>query len=222
MEEIKLDVQLRDKIGSRKVKAIRRLDAVPAIIYGGKMEPLPVQVDRRSYEKIMRLHRGESTLFHLDVKDGDKKVAEYSVIVKEEQHDPVSDKLIHVDFQRISLKEKIEVNVPIATVGEPIGVKRDGGALDHTLWELDIICFPTNIPAKLEVDVSNLGIGDVIHVKDLKLPEGVTTKHDPEAIVVSVVKSMKEDSEAGEAEEDVEPEVIKSKKEKPASGEDKG
>lgn len=220
MEEIKLDVQLRDKIGSRKVKPIRRIDAVPAIIYGGKIPPLPVQVDRRSYEKIMRLHRGESTLFHLGVKDGDKKVAEYSVIVKEEQHDPVSDKLIHVDFQRISLKEKIEVKVPVATVGEAIGVKRDGGSLDHTLWELDIICFPSNIPAKLEVDVSSLGIGDVIHVKDLKLPEGVTTKHDPEAIVVSVVKSMKEDSEVAESEEDVEPEVIK-KKEKTASAEDK-
>ena len=222
MEEIKLGVQFRDKIGSRKIKSIRGQDLVPAIIYGGKMKPVPIKVDRRSYEKIMRAHKGESILFHLDVKNGDKNMGEYSVIVKEEQHDPVSDRLLHVDFQSISLKEKIEVKVPVAAIGEAIGVKRDGGSLDHNLWELDIICLPTNIPAKLEVDVSNLGIGDAIYVKDMVLPEGVTTKHDLDAIVVSVVKSMKEEAEAAEGEEEVEPEVIKAKKEKPASEEGKG
>ncbi|MCA9406557.1 MAG: hypothetical protein KC684_08465, partial [Candidatus Omnitrophica bacterium] len=101
----------------------------------------------------------------------------------------------------------------VVAKGEAVGVKTDGGSLEHTLWELDVICLPTNIPNKLEVDVSHLKIGDVIHVKDILLPEGVKTKHDPEAIVFSVVPPMKEEVETEEA-APTEPEVIKEKKEK--------
>ncbi len=214
MDEIKLDVQIRNQIGSRKVKALRKENFVPAIVYGGKKQgPTPIKVDRRAYEHVMRLHQGQSVVFHLNVLEGEKKLRDYSAIVKEEQHEPVSDDLLHIDFVRISLTEEIEVKVSINVKGEAIGVKEDGGSVDHTLWELDVVCLPTNIPEKIEVDVTELNIGDAIHVKDIVLPEGVVTKHDPEAILASVVPPMKEVEVPAEGEEEGEPEVIGEKAE---------
>ncbi|HBR14877.1 MAG TPA: 50S ribosomal protein L25 [Candidatus Omnitrophica bacterium] len=214
MEEIKLDVQLRNQLGSRKIKSIRREGFIPAIVYGADGGPTPIKVEQRNYKKIMRLHKGQFVVFHLNVLEGSRKLKDYSVILKEEQLDPVSEELVHIDFHQISLTEKIEVKVPVATKGDPIGVKQGGGTLEHGLWELDVVCLPTNIPEKIEIDVSHLNIGQVIHVKDVILPEGVSTRHDPESLVVSVVYSMKEkETEEAVTEAPNEPEVIKAKKE---------
>jgi len=219
MEEIKLDAQIRNQIGSRGVKSIRKEDYVPAIVYGGKQRgPTAIKVDRRAYEKVMRVHQGQSIVFHLNVLEGDKKLCDYSAIVKEEQREPVSDELLHIDFHRISLTQEIEVKVPVTTKGEAHGVKIDGGSLDHALWELDIVCLPKNIPEKIEIDISELNIGDAVHLKDIVLPEGVTTKHDPEAILVSVVPPMKEVEAPAEGEEELEPEMIKAKEDGEAEG----
>lgn len=219
MEEIKLDVQIRENIGRRRLSEVRSEGFVPAVVYGGDHGPTVIKVNRGSYERIMRHHRGQSVLFHLDVMEGEKKLRDYSAIVKEEQHHPVSDELVHIDFKRISLKEEIEVKVPIAVHGEAIGVKRDGGSLEHVLWELDVYCLPTNIPANLDLDISALEIGDAIHVKDISFPEGVKTHHDPEAVVVAIAAPMNEEVETGE-EQPEEPEVIGSKKDDEASDED--
>lgn len=211
MEEVKIDVQIRSEIGSQKVKTVRREeDMVPGIVYGGGKGPTTIKFDCRTYEKIRRQHHGE-IVFHLNVMEGKKKLRDYSAIVKEEQHDFVSDKVTHVDFKRISLKEEIEVKVPLVAKGEAVGVKKDGGSLDHVLWELDVVCLPTNIPEEIYIDVSALEIGDSIHVKDIQMPQGVVTHHDLEAMVFSVVPSMKEE-EPVEVDEDAEPEVIKKEK----------
>ena len=215
MNEIQLNVQIRNKeeIGSRNVKKVFHDDLVPGIVYGGKKKaPTPIKVDRREYERIMRHHRGQSVLFHLNVMENGKKLRDYSAIVKEEQHEPVHYDLMHIDFQRISLNEEIEVKVPIEAKGEAVGVKKDGGSLDQPMWELDVVCLPTNIPEKIVVDVSALLIGDAIHVKDLALPPEVKTKHDPEAMVLSIVPPMKEQEEPAEGEQPTEPELIKKEK----------
>ncbi len=226
MDEITLDVQIRSKIGSRSVKVLRKENFVPAIVYGGKKRgPTSIKVDCGAYERIMRLHQGQSVVFHLNVLEGEKKLRDYSAIVKEEQREPVSDDLLHIDFHRISLTEEIEVKVPINVKGEAVGVKEGGGSVDHAMWELDVVCLPTNIPEKIEIDVTELNIGDAIHVKDITLPEGVATKHDPEAILVSVVPPMKEVEVPEEGEEEGEPEVIGEKKEGEETeekGEEKG
>ena len=192
MDEIKLDVQIRDQIGTRKSKAVKRNGFLPGVVYGSAKAPTSIQFDRRTFEKILRLHHGENVVFHLNVLEKEKKVRDYSVIAKEMQYDPVTDQITHVDFQRISLTEKIEVEVSITTKGEAVGVKQDGGSVDHILWKLDVVCLPTNIPHHIEVDISNLKIHDSIYVKDLVLPEGVVTKHDLQAIVLSVIPPMKE------------------------------
>ncbi len=211
MDEIKLDVQVRGEIGNRMIRQIRRQKFFPAIVYGGGSKPTPVKIEKRSYERIIRHHKGQSVVLHLQVYNGDKKLRDYSVIVKEEQYHPVTDEILHVDFKRISLTEKIEVKVPVVGKGEAKGVKQEGGSLDHRIWEIDIICLPTNIPQKIEIDVTSLAIGDTIHVKDIILPEGVITKHDPEAVLFTVVPPMKEEI-VKETEGPKEPEVIKEKK----------
>jgi len=217
MEQINLDVQLRKNSGSAHSKKIRRANLIPAVIYGGDAKPTNIQADRKVYDRIYRQHAGESLIFHLNVLDEGQKVADFPAIVKAVQMHPVSEEIIHLDFSRISLDKEIEIKVKIVTKGEAIGVKRDNGTLDHLLWELDIVCLPTNIPHHIEVDITNLGIHDAIHVKELNLPAGVRTKHDPESVVVMVAGSMREeaatpiDAEAAAATA-AEPEVLKEKK----------
>jgi len=216
MEEIKLDVLTRSEIGSQAVKKIHGAGFVPGIICGGGKKTVSVKFDRSAYERIMRQHSGETVVFHLNLMEDGKKLGDFPAIVREEQHSPETDKIQHIDFKRISLKEKIEVKVPIVAKGEPVGVKKDGGSLDHVLWELDVVCLPTQIPENLTIDVNDLELGQSIHVKDLVLPEGVVTEHDVEAIVVTVAHPMKEELPEEKLEEDTgaEPEVIKKGKEK--------
>ncbi|MCR4337821.1 MAG: 50S ribosomal protein L25 [Candidatus Omnitrophica bacterium] len=212
MEEIKLTVQVREEVGTRKIKSIRRGDLVPAVIYGGKQETTLVKFERKTYERIRRGHHGEM-LVHLDVMKGDKKLKDLSVIVEEEQHDPVTEKVVHVDFRWISLTEKIQVKVPVSAKGDAIGVKQEGGNLDHLLWELEVECLPTQIPEEISVDVSALKIGDSVHVKDIVLPSGVIAKSDADVIVFSVSAPQELEAAATpEAGEKVEPEVIGKKK----------
>ena len=117
------------------------------------------------------------------------------------------------------MTKELEVKVPIETKGDPVGVKRDGGSLEHILWELPVICLPTKIPQRIVVEVGHLEIGDAIHVKDITLPEGVRTKQDPDTILVSVIPPMKEEAMAPAEAGPTEPEVLKEKK--PEAGEAK-
>lgn len=226
MEQIKLDVQIRTGLGKEASHKVRQKDGIPAVLYGGKGKPATVIVDRRTFDRITRAHRGESIIFHINVLDKETSVQDSPAIIKEIQYHPVGDQVVHIDFARISLKEKIEVKVPILAQGEPAGVKKGGGSLEHHLWELKVICLPTQIPKHIEIDVSNLEINQSIYVRDLVLPEGVTAHQDVDTIVVTVIPPMKEEAatpaEGAEA-VPTEPEVTKEKKKEEApGGEDKG
>ncbi|MBF0483218.1 MAG: 50S ribosomal protein L25 [Candidatus Omnitrophica bacterium] len=212
MEELKLDVQIRKNTGKKDVAITRSAQQVPAVVYGEKQEPTNVKVDQKIFEKLMRQHHGQSVMFHLNVMDGDKKLRDHSALLKEEQRDPVSNELIHLDFLRISATHELNAKVPVVSIGEPVGLKA-GGSLEHALWEIEVVCLPKNLPERLVVDVSSLEIGKSIHVSDLKLPEGVRTKHDPAAIVFAVVHAIREEVEVAATEEaPTEPEVTKEKK----------
>jgi len=152
----------------------------------------------------------------------DKKQKGRSCLIKEIQYDPVKGDIIHVDFNEISLTKVIKVNVPVVAKGEPIGVRQEGGSLEHILWEIEVECLPTDIPRDIEVDVSLLNIGDAIHIKDITFPSNIKVLNAPEAIVFSVTAPIKEEVAvpAVEGEEKQEPEVIKEKKEVPAEGEE--
>jgi len=217
MEQINFDVQIRKTTGSAKSRQIRRTNLIPGIVYGGDSKPTNIQADRKAYDRIYRQHAGESLIYHLNLVDEGKKVTDFPAIIKDVQLHPVTDEVIHIDFNRISLDKEIEIKVKVLIKGEAVGVKRDGGTLEHLMWELDVICLPNNIPHHLEADVTNLGVHDSIFVKDLALPQGVRTKHDPESVVITVAGSMREETAATPAEGEAaaagsEPEVLKEKK----------
>jgi large subunit ribosomal protein L25 len=219
MEEILLEAELRDEKGSAKARELRNSGYLPSVVYFRGKDALSIKFSKSALLKLVHQHRLESVIINLKIKD-DKKAKGRPCLVKEIQYDPVSEDIIHVDFNEISLTEAIKVNVSIEIKGESIGVKQEGGSLEHILWELEVECLPTNIPKNIEVDVSALKMGEAVHVKDIVFPEGVKPLNDPAAIVLHIAAPMKEEApvEAVEGEEKQEPEVIKEKKEVPAEG----
>ena len=215
MEEILLEAELRKGTGRANTKDLKEKGYLPAVLYSHGKESASLQVSNSALIKLVHQHRIEGVIVTLKIKDDKKSRA---CLVKEIQYDPVHDNIIHVDFNEISLTKAIKVNIPVVAKGEPVGVKQEGGALEHILWEIEIECLPTDIPKEIEIDVTNLKIGDSIHIKDIQFSDKVKVSNDPSAIVLSVAAPMKEEvpAEAVEGEEKQEPEVIKEKKEVPA------
>ncbi len=219
MEEIILEAQYREETGRVQVKKIRDAGFVPAVIYGESKDTHAVKISRSELLHLVHQHRLENAIITLKIKD-DKKGKGHSCLIKDIQYDPVHEHIVHVDFNEISLTKAIKVNVPVEAKGEPVGVKSDGGSLEHVMWEIEVECLPTEIPQKFEVDVSALKIGDAVHIKDMAIPANIKVITDANAVVLSVAAPQKEEAPAEELEGDVkkEPEVIKEKKEVPGEG----
>ncbi|MFC1594049.1 50S ribosomal protein L25 [Candidatus Omnitrophota bacterium] len=221
MEEIILEVQQREEVGKNKVNAMRKTGFIPAIVYGEGKKAVAVKVNRSMFIHLLHSQHSENIIINLKIEDESKKQKGATVIVKEMQHDPVTDDILHIDFNQISMTKEITVKVPILAKGEPIGVKQEDGSLEHNIWELEVECLPTQIPENIEVNVSELNIGDSIQVKDLTIPPGVKVKQELEAVVLSVIppKKVEEvvapEGEEGAEAEPTEPEVLKEKKEAP-------
>lgn len=214
MARIKLNVAKRDELGSSQNKRLRFTGFVPGIVYGKGKEPIPVKVDFKDIHNVKGGHVAENVLLDLTVKDEGKESVK-TVIVKEIQKDVLKGDWLHIDFNEISLKERLKTKVAIEISGEAVGVAQ-GGILDHIMHDLDIECLPADIPQRVVVDVTNLTIGQTIFVKNLVVPEKVTVLSNPELPVVSVATPRAEEEVvAAPAEgEPTEPEVIgKGKKE---------
>jgi len=216
MEELFLDAEIREETGRGKVKALKDKGFIPAVVYAEGKAALALKLSHRQLVQLVHHHRIEGVVINLNIKD-DKKQKSRPCLIKEIQHDPVHGEIIHVDFNQISLTKAIKVNIPVVAKGEPMGVKQEGGSLEHILWEIEVECLPTSIPKDIEIDVTQLKMGESIHVKDIIVPQGVKVLNDPGAIVLSVAAPMKEEApvEAVEGEAAQEPEVIKEKKEVP-------
>lgn len=216
MEFVDLHASFREGKGKEVNKKLRGEGFVPAVVYKKGEDAVSLKIDKRDLTRALHTEAGENVIIKLHI-DGAKKKKERTVIVKETQRDPIKDYFLHVDFQEISLTETLKVKVPISAKGEAIGVKQDGGILQHVLWEMELECLPTNIPEKIDIDVSKLKIGDSIHVKDIQAPEGVKILDNPEEIVFSIEHPKKvEEVVAAPAEGEIEePELIREKKEKP-------
>lgn len=216
MDELFLEAEIREEKGRGKVKGVRDAGFIPAVIYSEGKESHALKVaNSELLHLVHQQHRIEGVIINIKIKD-DKKFKSRPCLIKEIQYDPVHGNIKHVDFNQISLTKAIKVNIPVTAKGEPVGVKQDGGALEHILWEVEVECLPTSIPKEFEVDVSQMKIGDSVHVKDLAVPEGVKVLNDPTSIILSVAAPMKEEAAAPvEGEVSQEPEVIKEKKEVP-------
>ena len=206
MKEISLDVKTRGKKGTQKVKKLRRNGIIPAVVYGAGEDSIPLELDEGSFVRFLRSGGSENVILTLKIDNDSAK--EKKALIREIQHDPVWGKILHVDFQHISMERKITVAVPIHLVGIAVGVT-DGGILQPNIRELEVECLPGDIPEKVEMDVSHLKVGDAFHVKDVHLDK-VTILTDPQGSVVSVVPpTVFKEPEVKVAEEIAEePEVV--------------
>ncbi len=211
MEQIKLKVSVREERGKQAAKKLRQKGFVPGVVYHRGEESVAIVLPDKEISKIVRDAGGENILINLTI-DKDKKSKGRSVIIKEIQHDPVKRNILHVDFNEISLTEKIVVEVEVVAIGEPIGVKQEGGVLDHPLRELKVQCLPTDIPKNIEVDVAGLKLNDSFHVRDLSLSDKLKVLNDPELLLFQVKLPVEEKVEETPAEAP-ELEVIREKKE---------
>ena len=206
-QSIHLSAQPRSELGSRANKRIRDKGFVPGVLYGHKEAVVPVTLPKK--ELSTHLSHG-AHLFDLALDGKTEKV-----LVKEVQYDHLGMEVIHVDFARVSLDEKVEVTVPIELKGTPKG-EEEGGVLQQMLNELEVECLVTDIPDSITVNVSEMKVDDSIHISDLKLPPGVRALQDPE-VIVAAVKVIEEEAAAPTPEgESAEPEVIGRKAEEGA------
>jgi large subunit ribosomal protein L25 len=211
-QSIQITVKNRNELGSRANKRLRDSGFVPGVIYGHKEAVVPVTLPRKEVSN--HLSRG-AHIFDLSLDGKNEKV-----LVKEVQYDHLGIDVIHVDFARVSLDEKVEVTVPLELKGTPKG-EDDGGVLQQILSQLEVECLVTDIPEIIRHNVSEMKLNDVLHIKDLQLPPGVRVLQDEDLIVATVKEIVEEAAtevtEAGAAE----PEVIgrKAEEEPAAEGE---
>ena len=216
MERLSIHAEKRDVQGKGVARSLRRDDMIPAVLYReGKAQS--IKLARKELSKLINTISGEQVIVDLHFADGEKKLA----LLKDFQVDPVSRELLHTDFFEVSLTEAIRVTVHVVTVGEPIGVKRDAGILQHALREVEIECLPDKIPGKIDIDIAKLELGQSVHVSDLKFEEGIKVLTDPGDVIVTVIAPVAEAAPVEEAAAPVaaEPEVVvkKGKKEEGAA-----
>jgi large subunit ribosomal protein L25 len=223
MQMQELSVMPRDGKGKQAAKRLRREGRVPAVLYGGTA-PQSISVDPKAVLKMIHGHEGSTQLLTLNFEGGNGGAR--MAIIRDMQFDPVSENLLHVDLQEVSADRAINVRVAVHPVGEAIGVKDTKGILNLVLHELEISCLPTNIPTRIDADVTNLAIGDVLTVRDLTVPEGVRVLNDPGQAVATVSPPMAEEEAAAPvaaaATATAEPEVLTERKPKEEGGAEEG
>jgi len=212
-QQAKLTVQTRAEVGRNAIKKVRKQGLIPGVIYGVGHEPINLEVNGRQLSTVLAHSSSENILLELEIIDGDNKRNSLAMI-QEVQHHPLQRRILHVDFHAVSATEKITAEVPIETIGEPVGVKTGGGLLEHILRDLEVECLPGDLPERIQVDVTSLDINQSIHVKDLQLPAGVEAITDGDLTVVAVSAARVEEEEATVAlgATPAAPEVITAKK----------
>jgi large subunit ribosomal protein L25 len=208
MSETVLNAKTREGSGKGVVRKLRVEGKIPAIVYGPNLKPINLSIDSKELDDLSRSVSIESTIIILQIEGGPKKPI--NTLVREVQRHPYKDQIYHLDFMQISMKEAVDVEVPIILLGIPDGVRTTGGILQHQMREVLISCLPGDIPENIEVDVSELAIGDSVHVKNL-IVEGVDILSDLEGLVATVSPPtvIKEEVEPEELEEEeLEPELV--------------
>jgi large subunit ribosomal protein L25 len=226
MATVSLSANSREGKGKGAARSLRSQGQVPAVIYGHGRQPQPLALNARDLDKLLSHIQAESTVIEVTVDGHTAKT-----LIREIQRHPIKRQILHVDFQALVAGEKVTVSIPIVLLGVPEGVRLEGGVLDQTLREIEIEVDPSNIPDHVEYDITNMVIGDSVHISDLKVPEGVEVIDDPETsvavlaaprAVIEEVAAVAEPVE-GEAGAVAEPEVIgRGKEEEEGEAEEPG
>ena len=198
MERIELQTTVRKSTGNSPARSLRRSGYIPAVLYGPKADPILLSVNIKDLEQVFKQGNVFQIILNLVIQNG-KKITK-AAMVKELQTHPVSGNFIHIDFYEIDMKRQINVMVPIVTNGQSVGVE-NGGMLNIVRREIELLCLPGDIPEAIEIDITDLDIGDSIHIEDIPLGENVEVSADFNFTVVTVLSPTVEEEEVVEEEE---------------------
>src|SRR5258708_24655209 len=195
-EQSALDAQARSPGTKHDARRVRREGKVPAVVYGAGKQAVAVSVDPRQVSRILNSRTGHNTVFDLAMEgDGERTKA----MIVDWQYEPIKGGLLHIDLKRIAMDQKLKVNVPIALVGEPAGVKTQGGILEQIWREVEVECLPGDIPNAVELNVSELVFGMVLRVSDLPVNPQVKFLTDPNQPVAHIISINEEEAPTAEA-----------------------
>ncbi len=202
-DKITVKAEKREGRGKNDSRRARVAGKVPVVIYGGGEESISALANLKDLAAILRTDSGINSVFSLDI--AGEGVTD--VIFQDRQIDSIHGRLVHADLRRFAKGEKIEMTVPIHLLGDAAGLSEDGAVLSQALREIKVLCEPAKTPDSIDVDVSNLNLGDSIHVSDLKVGEGIEIHEDPETVVATIVVVKEEDLEL-QTEDAGEPELV--------------
>ncbi|MCJ8500460.1 50S ribosomal protein L25/general stress protein Ctc [Desulfatitalea alkaliphila] len=199
MDNIALSGETRTTKGNGPARAMRREGRVPGVLYGPKTEPVMLSLATRDLEDILKKGGLGRSVFDLKLDEGARTK---TVMIKEMQTHPISRAFLHVDLYEVAMDRQIRVNVPVITTGKSAGVE-EGGMLEIIRRELEVLCLPNQIPDSFTIDISDLGIGDSVHVEEIETGEGVEIPHDVNFTILTVASPQRavEEEEAEEGEE---------------------
>jgi large subunit ribosomal protein L25 len=202
-----IEAELREDFGKNASRRMRRQGRIPAVVYGGGGQAIPVAVDPKKVAQVLYSESGHNTLFTVEIQGR----APARVMLRDWQVEPVRGDLLHVDMVRVTIDTRLKLKVPVHLSGEPEGVKTQGGILDFVLREVEVECLPDDIPEHITVDVSGLTLGRNLRAGDLPLAERVKLLTDPTRVVAHVIAPKAEEEKPAEAVavEVAEPEVIR-------------
>jgi large subunit ribosomal protein L25 len=198
LEQIELNATVRKTTGNSPARELRRGGQIPAVLYGPQTEPILLSVDIKALEQIFKRGNIGSIILNLVIQNG-KKITKPAMI-KELQSHPVSGNLIHIDFYEIDMQRKINVMIPVVTKGRSKGVE-SGGMLQIVRREIEVLCMPGDIPAAFEIDITDLDVGDSVHIEEIPMGDNVELLSDVNFTVVTIL-SPKMEEEAVEEEEE--------------------
>ncbi len=199
MEQIELKANVRKTTGNGPAGILRREGRVPAVLYGPKTEPVLLSVNVGDFEEVLKKGNVSQVLLNLIIQNG--KAYSKSVIIKELQMHPVSQDFLHIDFYEIDMKRKIKVNIPVVATGKSKGVEL-GGVLQIIRHELEVLCFPGEIPEEIVIDVTDLDMGDSVHVKEIPVEGDVEIQAEVNFTVLTILSPKVEEEEVAEEEEE--------------------
>jgi large subunit ribosomal protein L25 len=220
--DLKIAAEPRDTRGKNEARRLRARGLTPAVVYGAGADPVAIAVNPKEVNRILHTQSGHNTIFNIDVAGSTAPV-----MIVDWQYDPIKTRLLHVDLQRIDMEKRMRVKVQVATVGDPRGVKEQGGLHEVVTREIEIECLPNEIPGQFSIDVSGLMLNQSVRASELQLSGSMKLLTPPDAIISHVVTTRAEVSAEAAATpavaEPVQPEVIKKgKKEEEGAAEEKG
>ncbi len=198
MARLVLEAEVRSEAGKGAMHRLRAAGALPAVVYGAGEDPVKLSLNFKEFDHAMHSIAGDHAVVDLKMGSDD---ALQTVLIKSVQHHPMDDHPVHVDFLRVRMDQKIETSVRLTLIGACKGVKDQGGVLDQLVREIEIECLPDDLPDMIEADVTELLIGDTLHISDLEIPERVTCTTPPDRAIAHVMAPRIVEEVVVEAEE---------------------